>query len=1139
MKFFTISILIPTAITLFSAVIEDFTIQKNYILTKPEQRQQKLEMSPAEDGTQKISFQFDNAKKAPAMEMNLQWTKRKKLQSFPATLRLTVSYTEPAAFSRIALRVCDAQDEFFHFPPVKQFKEKDGRLVLTYQIREKGFSSNWGRKVNGKFDFPIQYCGLAVDFNKRVPSGGITFEKLDEVSFNSAEISVEEQLMSFEEGRDRYPVSAVNGTGKAKMQENQLNLAGTASSVTVTPYQWKQKERPFPESLLVNLNAGKGAGILEITFKDASGKLHTVSSPWTQTGGQQLKLSVPAGGTGKVIYRDFKLKFPDRQKYEITLSGIKQTARLNRAEVLKTEIRTGNPLHILKTGTEKDLKLEFANPSGRTLNWNITSQFRDFSGKGFDRKFPLSLAPGEKKQIPVTGKLNSKGIWYVRTLAQSAEKPEEQSEQVRTFAYMDAQPETPLSPKNTFLFGMNAHLFFLPEKEYGLAVEAMKFAGVKLLRIDAFWDSIQPAENTWNFQRMDKLVGDMQKNGITLNVILHPNPRWAAPPEHRKNYWDWSRCRPRPGAYRTFAQKMAERYRGKVSFWEIWNEADLICKSIITDREYAEVLKEGAEGIRKGDHGAWIATCGFASISHPRSQKNFQRNVLRDAKGFYDIHAFHQHGGFPEFASVIDNEFLPMRKELGVTEPWFANETALTSAGGTERVQAITVFKKILFAWSRGSVSYNWYNLRNKGIEPFNGEHNYGIFTYDFHPKAAFSAFAEMSRIYTGAKFEKQWNLLPGQFILQFRKPGKIILGAWNEAADVPSVPMLFKTDAKSAAVIDLMGNRTEIPLNNGLAVFPVSAVPSSLILENAAKAEADGSLIRLNAPGAIVPGKVQNCSVSVRNPFPVPAKLEMNLRAPKGVQLKQTGLQREIPPSGQVEIPFALIPGTSFRKEAAMTADYKLNSLAGSLRIPLHPAKPILFGTRENRAPDFVIDSAEHVHNLYQADPQTEYRTWKGPKDLSAKIWLGRGKNSLKLKLIVEDDRHVQPYTGANVYLGDNVQLALQLPGQTGVWEIGLSHRDDGKPEVFIWITPSGFSAEKSGKAISLKTARKGTQTFYDAEIPFSAIGLSQASAKNGFRFNLLVNENDGEGRDGWIFLAPGLGISKSPEKYPFLVLE
>ena len=40
-----------------------------------------------------------------------------------------------------------------------------------------------------------------------------------------------------------------------------------------------------------------------------------------------------------------------------------------------------------------------------------------------------------------------------------------------------------------------------------------------------------------------------------------------------------------------------------------------------------------------------------------------------------------------------------------------------------------------------------------------------------------------------------------------------------------------------------------------------------------------------------------------------------------------------------------------------------------------------------------------------------------------------------------------------------------------------------------------------------------------------------------HGFRFNLLVNDNDGEGRRGWIAIAPGIGERKDPSLFPFII--
>ena len=56
---------------------------------------------------------------------------------------------------------------------------------------------------------------------------------------------------------------------------------------------------------------------------------------------------------------------------------------------------------------------------------------------------------------------------------------------------------------------------------------------------------------------------------------------------------------------------------------------------------------------------------------------------------------------------------------------------------------------------------------------------------------------------------------------------------------------------------------------------------------------------------------------------------------------------------------------------------------------------------------------------------------------------------------------------------------------------------------------------------------------------IPESAVGADSALLKQGIRFNLLVNDNDGEGRDGWMHIAPGIGENKNPDRFPFVLFE
>lgn len=82
----------------------------------------------------------------------------------------------------------------------------------------------------------------------------------------------------------------------------------------------------------------------------------------------------------------------------------------------------------------------------------------------------------------------------------------------------------------------------------------------------------------------------------------------------------------------------------------------------------------------------------------------------------------------------------------------------------------------------------------------------------------------------------------------------------------------------------------------------------------------------------------------------------------------------------------------------------------------------------------------------------------------------------------------------------------------------------------------PDGAEARETAARIGLETARDEARklTVYEARIPLAAVGLSEEAGRTGFRFNLLVNDNDGGGRESCLAISPGLGDGKNPGLYP-----
>ena len=64
---------------------------------------------------------------------------------------------------------------------------------------------------------------------------------------------------------------------------------------------------------------------------------------------------------------------------------------------------------------------------------------------------------------------------------------------------------------------------------------------------------------------------------------------------------------------------------------------------------------------------------------------------------------------------------------------------------------------------------------------------------------------------------------------------------------------------------------------------------------------------------------------------------------------------------------------------------------------------------------------------------------------------------------------------------------------------------------------------AQRAAAEVRLVVVREGVTTRYDAFFPLAALGFDAGMLREGVRFNLQVNDNDGTGRDLLIETARG----------------
>jgi hypothetical protein len=167
----------------------------------------------------------------------------------------------------------------------------------------------------------------------------------------------------------------------------------------------------------------------------------------------------------------------------------------------------------------------------------------------------------------------------------------------------------------------------------------------------------------------------------------------------------------------------------------------------------------------------------------------------------------------------------------------------------------------------------------------------------------------------------------------------------------------------------------------------------------------------------------------------------------------------------------------------------------------------------------------------------QSQDGEWDGPDDLSATVTARYNAQRLLLHAEVTDDVLSQPYTLGETWRGDGFQFAVdpswsRRPDTTAAVEFGLALTPDG-PQVYRWTPPSGLVP-----GATLTVRRAGKATIYDASIPWKELGAAPPAPPHTVGLSFILNDNDGDNRQGWLAYGGGIATEKRADRYATLTL-
>ncbi len=152
--------------------------------------------------------------------------------------------------------------------------------------------------------------------------------------------------------------------------------------------------------------------------------------------------------------------------------------------------------------------------------------------------------------------------------------------------------------------------------------------GVRTVRINAYWGSVEPSPGVRDWTAMDAVVSDAAAAGIELHPFLFSTPPWAssnpAGPPSVSPPLQSSQAR---AGWAAFVRDLAGRYgatgsfwlahpslpRLPIRYWQLWNEVNLsyYWGSQPSAAGYADLLRLTVPALREGDPSAKLVSAGL------------------------------------------------------------------------------------------------------------------------------------------------------------------------------------------------------------------------------------------------------------------------------------------------------------------------------------------------------------------------------------------------------------------------------------------------------------------------------------------------------------------------------------------------
>jgi hypothetical protein len=325
------------------------------------------------------------------------------------------------------------------------------------------------------------------------------------------------------------------------------------------------------------------------------------------------------------------------------------------------------------------------------------------------------------------------------------------------------------------LDGLGVNIHFTEPKPGEL--EMIAAAGFRWIRMDFAWGATERKLGEYDFAAYDRLVAALEKNGLRAVFILdYGNPLYDS---GLSPHTDEGRA-----AFAKWTAAAVKRYAGKGYLWEMWNEPNIaqFWKPKPDVQQYIDLTRRVAAELRAARLLPAEAFIGPATSTIDLNflEACFKAGLLEDWSAV-SVHPYRQKPPETvdeEYRSVrlLIHRYAPKDKSIPVLSGEWGYSAAWPSMGkdesAREEAQAKYLARMFLTNIANDVPLSIWYDWRDDGDDPREGEHRFGIVRRPyreaekevFEAKPAYRAMQTLTRQLSGMTLNKVCIQPPGGF---------------------------------------------------------------------------------------------------------------------------------------------------------------------------------------------------------------------------------------------------------------------------------------------------------------------------------------------------------------------------------------